>query len=87
MRDALPGEIVVRLTHPTARLTAVTVSRPGERELAALGRLGGRARKRALRGLAIVTGLTPAELRTLAEPDIERVAQALASFAPAPGAR
>ena len=79
--------VTVPLAQPTARLVAVTVTRPMRRERRQLARLRGSDRERALGALAIVTGLTRAELDTLAEPDLERVAQALASFAPAPGAR
>ena len=79
--------VTVKLEHPTARLVAVKVTRPMRRERRQLARLRGSDRERALGALAIVTGLTRAELDSLAEPDLERVAQALASFAPAPGAR
>lgn len=78
--------VTVRLAHPVGRLTAVTVARPMRRERRMLARLRGSDLDRTMNALAIVTGLSVAELTRLAEPDLERVAEAFASFAPAPGA-
>lgn len=76
--------VTIRLTRPIGRLEAVTVSRPMRRERRLLARLRGPNEERAMGALAIVTGLTRPELARLAEPDLERVARAFASFAPAP---
>lgn len=78
--------VTVKLAHPTPRLEAVTVTRPMRRERHLLARLRGSDLDRSIGALAIATGLSRGELESLAEADLERVAQAFAGFAPAPGA-
>lgn len=80
------NSVTVRLAQPTPRLAAVTVTRPMRRERRLFARLRGSDLDRSMGALAIVTGLSRADLESLAEADLERVAQAFAGFAPAPGA-
>lgn len=87
MPSALPARIVVPLDCPQAGLEAVTVTKPMWRERRQLARLRGTDEQRAWGALQLVTGLTRQELESLTPAELERVAEAFASFAPAPGAR